>query len=350
MRNFLSHMLTAAAVLSLAAPVRAQHPVDVNRIMEDTHRIVARAMEHARHAGEFSDQEGVEQVERVTRTLKIGPNGQLDLANVSGDIVVTGGGGDEVKLEAVKRGRGATEAEAKDQLTLMTVEITERAGRADVRARYKEGERHVHVSVDYTVTAPAGTRVIVRSVSGDVKVTGIKGELDAESVSGDITVAEAGQLARAKTVSGDVDIKGAAAESVLDVSSVSGDVAARGVKARRVEVSSVSGNAELTDVTCEAAAMKSVSGDVVFTGSLAKAGRYEFKSHSGDVRVTIPGDVGFELEASTFSGTINSDLPLTVGGEKGAAVSKRTIRGTFGDGSAILNCTTFSGSVVIRKR
>ncbi|OFV87121.1 MAG: hypothetical protein A3J75_08005 [Acidobacteria bacterium RBG_16_68_9] len=342
--------MTAAAVLSLAAPAGAQHQVDVKRITEDAHRIVVRAMEHVRHAADSAEQGEVEQVERVTRTLKIGANGQLDLANVSGDIVVTGGGGDEIKLEAVKRGRGNTEAEAKNQLPLVTVEITERAGRAGVRTRYKEGERHIHVSVDYTVTAPAGTRVIVRSVSGDVKVTGIKDELDAESVSGDVTVVEAGQLARAKSVSGDVNIRGAAAESVLDASSVSGDVVVRGVKARRVEVSSVSGGAELTDVTCETATMKSVSGDVAFTGSLAKAGRYEFKSHSGDVRVTIPGDMGFELEASTFSGTINSDLPLTVGGGKGAAVSRRTIRGTFGDGSAMLNCTTFSGSVIIRKR
>ncbi len=351
-------LMVAAAALALASPAGAQEPiVDVHRIVAEarkiavhTHEIVAEALAHAHGIDQRGGHGRVEQTERISKTVKLGASGQLDLANVSGTIIVTAGPGDEVKIEAVKRGRGDTDAEAKTQLTNVTVEITEHPGRLDVRARYKEGERHVNASVDYTVTAPAGTRVTVRSVSGDISVTGTKGDLDVESVSGDVTIAEAGRLSRAKTVSGDVDIKGAATDGSLDVSSVSGDVVARSVKARRIEAGTVSGNAELSDATCEAATMKSVSGDVTFNGPLARAGRYEFKSHSGDVRLVVGAEPGFELDASTFSGAVNSDLPLTVGGEKGAAISRRSLHGVYGDGSATIDVTTFSGSVIIRKR
>jgi DUF4097 and DUF4098 domain-containing protein YvlB len=358
MRTSLKTLLTVAATaFALASPAGAQERVvDVHRIVAeaqkiaaDTHRIVIDALAHA---GEQHGRESgrIEQTERISKAVKIGASGQLDLSNLSGTIIVTAGPGDEVRIEAVKRGRGDTEAEAKTQLTNVTVDISERPGRVDVRTRYKEGERHVRVSVDYTVTAPAGTRVSARSVSGDIRITGTKGDLDVESVSGDVTIADAGQLARAKTVSGNVDITGATSAGTLDIGSVSGDVVAKGVKARRIDAGTVSGDAELTDTTCEAATMKSVSGDVSFSGALAKAGRYEFRSHSGDVRLTVAAEPGFELDATTFSGAINSELPLTVGGEKGAAVSRRTLHGIYGDGSATIDVTTFSGSVIIRKR
>jgi len=46
-----------------------------------------------------------EQVERTTRTLKLGAGGVLALANIAGDIVVTRGGGADVTVEIVKTAR-----------------------------------------------------------------------------------------------------------------------------------------------------------------------------------------------------------------------------------------------------
>ena len=40
-----------------------------------------------------------EETERISRKFKIGAAGRLGLANISGDIVVTAGAGDEVTLE-----------------------------------------------------------------------------------------------------------------------------------------------------------------------------------------------------------------------------------------------------------
>ncbi len=345
-------VVAAALVFGLAAPAAAQERIDIERIVSRVHERVRHVLERAgdQRTRDRRDRDTQEQTDRQTRTLKIGADGRLDLSNVSGDITVTAGGRDEATIEIVRRGRGATDADAKRQLELLTIEIIERAGRVEVRARYKEGERRLNASADYTVTAPAGALVTVRSVSGDIRVTGIKGELDVETVSGDVTLDAVGELGRAKTVSGDIDVSGAQVDGTLEASSVSGNVIARSVKARRIELGTVSGDVELTDPTCDAVTAKALSGEISFTGTLAKGGRYAFKSHSGDVRLVLAGDVGFEIEASTFSGTIKSDLPLTIGGRPESAVSRRTIRGVYGDGSALLDVTTFSGSVIIRKR
>ena len=58
-------------------------------------------------------------------------------------------------------------------------------GRVEVRVSYTGNNNRV--SVDFEVTAPAGTTVIAHSVSGDVRVTGIRGDVRVDSVSGDIT-------------------------------------------------------------------------------------------------------------------------------------------------------------------
>ena len=95
-------------------------------------------------------------------------------------------------------------------------------------------------------------------------------------------------------------------------------------------------------------------GNLVFAGAPARNGRYDFNSHSGEVRLTLGGN-GFEFNASTFSGSIRSDLPGTIGGDPGDGRRRfgprnRSIRGVIGDGGATLSVTTFSGDIVLERR
>jgi hypothetical protein len=88
---------------------------------------------------------------------------------------------------------------------------------------------------------------------------------------------------------------------------------------------------------------------------LARNGRYEFQSHSGDVRVSPLGSGGFSIEASTFSGDMRSDYPLTLQGNPPNNVTnrgpnRRPLRGTYGDGGALLTLQSFSGNITVVKR
>ena len=297
-----------------------------------------------------------EQTERFTRTLKVGSNGEITLGNISGDITVTRGGGNEATLEVIKTARARTTDEAKELLGLVQIDIMERGGRAEVKTRYPQEEwrrynrRNVNVSVTLNLAAPAGTRVSVNSVSGNVSATDITGDVSLESVSGSVRIANGGRVAAAKSVSGNVEVINTQIEGQLEASSVSGNVIVRDVKARRVELGSVSGNVVAHGVDSDRLEAQTVSGDVEFEGALARNGRYELSSHSGSVKAAVAGNVGFELEASSFSGSVRSDIPLKSRSSGPPRRREQSLQGVYGDGSAILELTTFSGSIVVTKR
>ena len=311
--------------------------------------------EIGREVGRDRDQDRrfpAEQVDKETRTIPLGPNGSLDLKNISGDITVTAGTGKDVTLDITRRSRGRTDADAKMGLEQVKVEIDHRGDRATVETRYPDQQqgrnRQLYsVSVTYNIVAPAGTRMSVTNISGDVIVKGMKGDLGVDVVSGDIQISQSSRLTNVKSISGTATITDVDADGNLTFGGVSGDVTLQRVKARRLSVNLVSGDIKAGDVTAEGVELKSMSGDVEYSGPVAKSGRYELQAHSGDVIVAIQGNVGFDLRAETFSGSIRADASVNL---KETSRSRQALRGTVGDGSAVVVATTFSGDVIVTRR
>src|SRR3954452_5233871 len=345
MKQIVITLLTLGALVTPASSARAQMlPERIRAVVNDR---VGTWTAHYQQGRE-------EQSDRQTRTVKIGSEGELSLSNISGDIVVTRGNGGDATIEIVKSARARTADEAREMLGLVNVTVTERAGRAEVKTVYPPGDemrrdnrRNIHVSVAYTVAAPPGTRLTINSISGSIRVSDIKGDVSANSISGTVRIANGGRIAAAKSISGDVEIIDTQTDGPIEVQSVSGGVTLRKVTARRIDIGSVSGSVAIQDIQCDRVEAHSVSGGVEFGGTLAKGGRYELNSHSGDVRVVLAGSTGFELEANSFSGNIHSDLPLKLQGD---VSRRRSVQAVYGDGSAVLNLTTFSGSVVISRK
>jgi DUF4097 and DUF4098 domain-containing protein YvlB len=172
-----------------------------------------------------------------------------------------------------------------------------------------------------------------------------------DTTSGDVEISGAARVGLAKSISGDVTISATRTEGAVEASSISGNVILRDVQAARAALGSISGGVDVQGLRCERVDANSMTGDIVFNGALTPNGRYELKSHSGSVTVKVAGSTGFDLDATTFSGTIRTDLPLkTQGGDQRSGRGRRSFRGVFGDGSAMLTVTTFSGSVAIGKQ
>ena len=336
--------LAATVTMLMAAGAAAQDARVVVRQNAEMRTRARAAVQQARSARE---------TEQFSRRVRLGPNGRFTIANSAGDISITGGGGDEVSIEAVKRTSGE-----RSDLAAVQIDVQVGAGRLEVRTNYpdqrrRRGERYV--SVDFTITVPAGTAVDAHSMSGTVRVSGVRGAVRAQSVSGDVMTAESPRVEMAKSLSGNVTVSGVTAEADLTASTVSGDVRATGVRARAVYLNTVSGSVVISDAACERLDAKSMSGDVEYSGSIARNGRYEINSHSGDVRLVLAGNTGFELTADSFSGAIRSALPVTLDDSRAGAArrtqrSRRSVRGTYGDGSAVLALRTFSGDVEIIRR
>lgn len=304
-----------------------------------------------------------EQTETFSKTVKLGPQGELDIQNMSGAITITRGGGNDVTIDAVKKAYGATEDAAREMLGFVKIDVMERPGRVEVRSRYQhldDSRRHrnIHVGVTYNVTAPAGTRVRVNSMSGGISVSDITGELSLEAMSGHIKIERAARVLTAKTMSGSVHITDAKSDGMIDAGSMSGTVTLNKVKARRLNVGVVSGTITLVDTDCERIDAQTTSGHVIYEGPLARNGRYKFSTHSGSVKVAVDGNTGFEVDANSFNGSVRSDIALKNQEQTGpdnrrrgpGMLQSKTLRGTFGDGSAVLDLSTFSGSITIFKR
>ena len=199
------------------------------------------------------------------------------------------------------------------------------------------------------MAAPEGTRILVKSISGDVSVRDILGGLTLETVSGNVRIANAGRMANGRSISGDIEVVDTKIEGALEAGTISGTVRLRRMTARSVAVNSVSGSVEIEDVTAERVGAQVISGNIMFAGDLQPNTRYELTSHSGNIRLAIPASTGFQVEATSFSGSITTDIPVTTTGEQNGR-RNRTLRGTAGKGGATLDLTTFSGTILITKR
>jgi len=217
------------------------------------------------------------------KTYRIGAGGQIRIGNVSGDVIVTGYDGDSIVVTGVKKGRD------RDQ-----VEVEDRSGAANVDIGVKYPKHcNCDASILFEVQVPRSVKYDfdhISSVSGDVKVTGVTGRLNASAVSGDVHITD---------VSGSVS-----------ASAVSGDV--------KVEINRLDGSDDM-----------------------------KFNTVSGDVNVTLPGSLDADVDMSSFSGSIKTDFAIEVKSERYG--SRNSARAKLGEGSRRLKMSSVSGDLSLRR-
>lgn len=287
--------------------------------------------------------------EKFERTEALAKNGKLYLNNISGDIEILTWKDPQVKVEALKTSKAGSLDKAKENAGLVTIEVTKEGDLVRVETKYPKksggfwGGDSINVSVDYKVWVPEQAAVEIKSISGDIQVAPIGGAAKIGSVSGDVELHGAAG-ADVDLVSGDLVLENIAGDAFLKA--VSGDIKTTRIKGS-VEVEAVSGDIDLLDVSeAQTINAKSVSGNITYVGGIKVGGRYEIKTHSGDVRMTIPADSAFDLEANTFSGDIDSAFEIQAVGK----TSPREIHGSVGKGGATIILKSFSGNVDLKKK
>jgi DUF4097 and DUF4098 domain-containing protein YvlB len=292
-----------------------------------------------------------EVTERFSKTAHLDENGTFDLTNISGNIVITGSSGRDVTIEAVKRVQRPNPNAARALLQMIDIQVAEQANRVEVRTVFPR-PRNFPGSVDFTIGVPDEVHVTLKMMSGNVRATNISGGLRADVVTGNLVVAAARRIEALKSVSGDIEIVDASADDFVTASTVSGNITVRGLKGRTIQLGTVSGNVRMDDVQSDRLMTRAVNGNIDYAGDLARNGRYEFVSHSGDIRLMLSGGTGFEVQANSFSGNVRSEFPVSrrAGAEGGGGVTPKGIRGVFGDASAMLVLRAFSGNISIARR
>lgn len=267
-----------------------------------------------------------EYTSRIDTVLPLNRNGVVEIHLHRGEVVVSGWSRNQVKVLATSE-RGQIDLGA----TPSHIEIGDRTSHG------RRGDTHLEVSV------PEGTRITVSGQSTDISVRGVNGEVEVATMNGDVIIDNASSRVEFNSVSGDVqisrvqgDLRGEAMSGEIDVTDVTG----------LVDVESVSGDLTLRNVRSRSVRAESVSGSVEFDGRTEKGGRYDFASHSGDVRLLLPPALGALISVETFSGTIDSDFPITL--QPGQRHGKQ-FEFQVGDGGARIDATSFSGGIYIQR-
>ena len=192
------------------------------------------------------------------------------------------------------------------------------------------------VSISYEISVPANTGVIADTGSGSITIRGIEAHVNADTGSGSITLENIGGSVRADTGSGSIRADGVAGAFNADTGS--GSVYLMQTAPGDVSVSTGSGSSELRGVV-GALHAEAGSGRIVVEGR--QEGRWKIDTGSGSVRIDLPDDAAFDLDAESRSGGITIDHPLTVTG----AVSKKHVKGQVRGGGPMLRVDTGSGSI-----
>jgi hypothetical protein len=162
---------------------------------------------------------------------KIAPNGLVEIAGILGDIHTETTSGDEVEVVAVKRGKTSefdrvymqvepsaeglkicaafpllNNEDTSQCLSSVKVVSTNFADNRELHLRYNNGDaqsfRLVDVHLQLRVRVPAGTRIVARTLSGNIEAKGISAKLQAIATNGGVAASLG-----ATDFSGPIDLK-----------------------------------------------------------------------------------------------------------------------------------------------
>lgn len=288
--------------------------------------------------------------EKFEKTEKLEKDGKVYIRNISGKIEVKSWDEDQVKIDALKISKAPTLAKAEENAKKVTIEVNRVGNVLRIETKYPESKKgwgHEHdglnVSIDYSLWIPNKASLEVKSVSGNLAAEKIGGSLDADLISGTITVVRAEKGAECKTVSGNIDMQDVMGDVYLK--SVSGTIKVMRIEGS-IDAETTSGHIRLEEVSgAKVVKAKVLSGGIFYRGKINPDGRYNLDSLSGNVEMRVPQHSGFEFEADSFSGHVDTDFPVEVTGK----IPRGELRGVINKGGATVRLKTFSGNIRLMK-
>lgn len=270
--------------------------------------------------------------EEVDRKLDAAADGHVDISNISGSIAVSGWSRSEVEVTG-ELGRNVEELIFKrsgDKITIK-VKVPKKSSRG--------------IASDLYIQVPEQSSIDVGTVSADIEVEDVFGELKLNTVSGDIDAEAVAADVTAAAVSGDVEVNGGRKEAETRANSVSGDVTLFRV-AGTIAAESVSGDIIIDEGSFERVNMNTVNGEILFQSELRDGGKLKAETVNGSVDVDFVGTIEGRFQIDTFNGDIDNCF-----GPKAQRTSKYTpgweLDFVEGDGDARITISTLNGDVTM---
>jgi DUF4097 and DUF4098 domain-containing protein YvlB len=265
--------------------------------------------------------------QQTDTTLAVAADGRLEIHNVM-DGSVTIRTWNQARARIVARYDGDN-----------AVEVRYSAPTLSVRVR---PERLSDESTVFEITIPDRMSVEANGIDMEFVAEGLGGNISINTVEGGIEVGGGRGNISINTVEGGVTLDGA--EGNIALNCVDGDVSvtrSSGV----ISVQAVDGDITLAGITSDNVEVNTVDGDLLYRGTIRDDGRYYLSTHDGDIAVTVPEGTNARVSVSTFSGDLEADFPVTLSGEMG----HRSFSFTLGTGKALLEISTFDGTIELMR-
>ncbi|MGO9935207.1 MAG: DUF4097 family beta strand repeat-containing protein [Steroidobacteraceae bacterium] len=257
--------------------------------------------------------------------------GSVEIVNVDGSIEIQGWERPEVAVSGTV-GKNVERVDVSGDGDRTTIRVVLHSGHN--WGSGSEGEAHLLVHV------PVNSSISTSLVSSNLKVAAVHGDLKLQTVSGNVS-GEAGGDVHANTLSGNVSFAASAAKAI-EVRTVSGDVVLSGGDAE-TEITTVSGNARITLGTPSRARFKSVSGDLTASLAVGSDTQIDGESVSGDFKLEFARTPAADFDIQSFSGDIENCFGPKPTEARHGPGSRLTFKS--GDSRARVRISTKSGDV-----
>ncbi len=261
-----------------------------------------------------------------TETLAhhLGTNGRISIKTVGGLLRVRGTDGEEARMTIAYKIRATDHAAAERALETGRVLVDRGPASLEVETperRLSSGLAWLfggaRVSADIAIDVPWGTRVRLETMSGSIEAISLIGDQKYRTVSGDIRLWGLGGIVEAGTISGSIGLDSG------------GDL--------RLRCNTISGRIRARANCFHGMILSTTSGGIAVVGAFDPAGDYRAESISGSVSLTPLSGVTAELR--TVSGSVVSEIEHRVEGGRGFW------RSIVGDGLSAFRVSSTSGSL-----
>jgi DUF4097 and DUF4098 domain-containing protein YvlB len=273
--------------------------------------------------------------EEIEKRMQADPRGEVAIANVAGDLQVTGWDRNEVQVLA-DLGDGAK------------LDFKSSGGRITIEVVLAKRRTH-HGSTDLVVRVPRNSSLETNTTSADQTIKDVRGTQRLLSVSGMIQTELYNDEVEVTNVSGEITVRGHNGKGTLRARAVSGDLRLQDI-GPEMELNTVTGDMNVRVAEISRARIKTTNGDLeVRAGSLTRDVRIDAEGVNGDIRFRFRGALDAEFNIETFNGEIDNCF-----GPKAQRTREHgpgnTLRFKQGNGNGRIRIKTLNGTVELCNR
>ena len=255
----------------------------------------------------------------------------IDFRDVDGDVRIEAHDRDEVVFEFTKTITGSPSRGRERYFQDIRPEVSFSGNRFQAEITYpRRGVitflfNFSNIRVRSVLKVPVKSDTVVKLVDGDINISGIDGRMQVRTTDGDIGLRACRGELNVRTVDGDIEVL--ESEGRIRCEAVDGDMTAEGRFA--------SVQAETTD------------GDIdlrFLEGSLPSS-ESRFRTTDGDIRISLPREMGIRLSATAGDGLIRSDVRF----DRIIVQRKHRLEAERGQSGALVSIETVDGNITIRE-